>query len=38
MSIAQRAIIQLGGTLAARNHPGGGLELVIRLPPSVRAS
>jgi signal transduction histidine kinase len=38
MSIAQRAIIQLGGQLEAHNHPDGGLELVIRLPLSVLAS
>jgi len=37
MSIAQRAIQKLGGTLEARNHPEGGLELLIRLPASLRA-
>lgn len=37
MSIARRAIAQLGGRLDAHNHPDGGLELVISLPSSVRA-
>jgi signal transduction histidine kinase len=37
MSIARRAIVQLGGRLDAHNHPDGGLELVISLPSSVRA-
>ena len=37
MSIAQRAIERLGGQLEVRNHPEGGLELIIRLPPSVLA-
>jgi signal transduction histidine kinase len=32
LSIAQRAIERLGGTLVLRNHPEGGLEAIIRLP------
>jgi signal transduction histidine kinase len=38
MSIAQRAIVQLGGELQAHNHPDEGLELIIRLPLSVLAN
>ncbi|MDA0423673.1 sensor histidine kinase [Stutzerimonas frequens] len=34
MSIARRAIEQLGGKISARNHPEGGLELIIQLPRS----
>lgn len=37
MSIARRAMQQLGGDLSARNHPQGGLELTYRLPPSASA-
>jgi signal transduction histidine kinase len=32
LSIARRALRILGGSIEARNHPGGGLELLIRLP------
>ncbi|WP_420554769.1 sensor histidine kinase [Neptuniibacter marinus] len=32
LSIAQRAIERLGGTLVLQNHPEGGLEAIIRLP------
>ncbi|WP_020679467.1 ATP-binding protein [Marinobacterium rhizophilum] len=32
LSIARRALRILGGSIEARNHPQGGLELLIRLP------
>ncbi|NVK40579.1 MAG: HAMP domain-containing protein [Oceanospirillaceae bacterium] len=32
LSIARRAISRLGGSIEARNHPAGGLEILIRLP------
>jgi two-component system sensor histidine kinase CpxA len=32
LAIAQRAIVRHGGTIAARNAAGGGLEITIRLP------
>ncbi|MEM5536860.1 ATP-binding protein [Neptuniibacter pectenicola] len=32
LSIAQRAVERLGGTLTLRNHPNGGLEAIIGLP------
>ncbi len=32
LSIARRALRILGGSIEARNHPAGGLELLIRLP------
>lgn len=34
LSIAQRAIDRLGGSLSIRNHPGGGLEVTLRCPAS----
>jgi signal transduction histidine kinase len=30
LAIAHRLVVQQGGTLTARNHPGGGLEMTIR--------
>lgn len=38
MSIARRAVEQLGGQINAHNHPDGGLELIICLPLSGQAS
>jgi len=32
LAIANRAIELHGGSIAAGNHPGGGLEVIIRLP------
>ncbi|ANG61089.1 hypothetical protein A8C75_00545 [Marinobacterium aestuarii] len=32
LSIARRALRILGGSIEARNHPQGGLELLVRLP------
>lgn len=32
LSIAQRAVQRLGGSIQAKNHPGGGLEMIVRLP------
>jgi len=32
LSIAQRLVARSGGTLTARNHPQGGLEVTVRLP------
>jgi len=32
LAIAERAIRMHGGTITARNHPEGGLEVTIRLP------
>lgn len=32
LSIAQRAVQRLSGTIEAHNHPQGGLEVVIRIP------
>ena len=32
LAIARRAVEIHGGTIAARNHPEGGLEVAIRLP------
>ncbi|MFC6670407.1 sensor histidine kinase [Marinobacterium aestuariivivens] len=32
LSIARRAVSRLGGKIEARNHPGGGLEVVITMP------
>ncbi len=32
LSIAQRAVQRLGGSIEAKNHPEGGLEVIICLP------
>ncbi len=32
LAIARRAVEVHRGTVSARNHPGGGLEVEIRLP------
>lgn len=32
LSIARRAVEHLGGTVAADNHPDGGLEVTLRIP------
>lgn len=32
LSIAQRIVLSYGGSVAARNRDGGGLEIGIRLP------
>mgnify|MGYP000371188332 CR=1 FL=1 len=32
LSIAQRAIQRLNGTIAAHNHPQGGLEVTVKVP------
>lgn len=36
LSIVRRAVERLGGSLALRNHPDGGLEGEIRLPGRLR--
>ena len=33
LAISERAIRRHGGTISARNHPDGGLEVVVQLPP-----
>lgn len=36
LSIAQRAVQRLNGTIKARNHPEGGLDVTIRVPMAPR--
>jgi len=35
LAITRRAVEIHGGTVSARNHPDGGLEISIRLPSSA---
>jgi signal transduction histidine kinase len=32
LAIARRVLLQLGGDIEAKNRPGGGLKITMRLP------